>query len=203
MYTGLIDHCGEIIQVEDYISHRRLHVATQFNDLTLGESIAVDGACLTVASLHSSGFMGDVSAETLSKTIAGTYQTGSKINLERCLAVGDRLGGHYVLGHVDQTAVVSDRQLQDTYLQIQIAGITREAMAYLIPKGSITVNGVSLTINAITQDGFSLMLIPHTLSITNLSALTVKSPVNIEFDIIAKCVLRAQTVYQNLATVSE
>jgi riboflavin synthase len=191
MFTGIIDHTGRIAAIEKTPQGLRFTITTQFQELVLGESIAVDGVCLTVTDLQEQVFCCDVSPETLALTTLGQYKKDSEVNLERSLSVGDRMGGHYVTGHVDRSAQVALIQTHDEYIEIQFSGFTTEQLKYLIPKGSVTVNGVSLTINAVenvTIPKLSVMLIPHTLEITNLSKLAVGSNINIEFDYYAKVI---------------
>lgn len=191
MFTGIIDHCGEIVAIDYMSKGRRLTLQSTFNNLVLGESIAVDGVCLTVTDIQQDLFCCDVSPETIALTTMAAYEKGTRVNLERSLAIGDRMGGHYVTGHVDQTAKVVAIIQHDDYFQVQLGGFSYEQAAYLIPKGSVTVNGVSLTINTVSnlsQPLVNVMLIPHTLAITNLLTLQLGCDVNIEFDYYAKII---------------
>lgn len=191
MFTGIIDHCGEIVAIDPTPMGCCLTIASQFTQLVLGESIAVDGVCLTVTDIKQGVFCCDVSPETMAVTTLANYHKGLHVNLERAVAVGERMGGHYVTGHVDCMITVAALQQHDDYLEVQLSGFTREQAVYLIPKGSITVNGVSLTINSVTnmaQPLLSLLLVPHTLSVTNLASLQADSQVNIEFDYYAKVI---------------
>ena len=163
-------------------------INSNFTDLTLGESIAVDGICLTVAYFTAHQFTVDLSPETLRLTTASSYMNGWKVNLERSLRLMDRFGGHFVTGHVDCQYQVKKISRQDEYLEIVFKNGLHSDQKYLTKKGSITVNGVSLTVNEITEDGFAAMLIPHTLEKTNLSFLRVDSHVNIEYDYLAKII---------------
>ncbi len=190
MFTGIIDHIGHIESIEEIASGLRLGIDTQFKDLTIGESIAIDGACLTVVDHQSSHFFTELSTETLSKTIAKQYQTGQAVNLERALRLGERLGGHFVSGHVDQIATVEAIIPQDEFHQYRIGDLPEKAQGLLIDKGSITINGVSLTLNTINTTSIEVMLIPHTWEQTNLSQLSINSTVNIEFDLLAKIILK-------------
>lgn len=188
MFTGIIDHCGKVLKVEELKAGRRITINSQFNDLAQGESIAVDGACLTVAGVTGQQFYCDLSPETLNLTNFCQLELQDQVNLERSLRLSDRLGGHFVSGHVDQTAIVVLSNRQDEFLQLVIGNILPEQQSLLIAKGSVCVNGVSLTINRLTDDGFELMLIPETLSRTNLAQLNVDDSVNIEFDMLAKMI---------------
>ncbi len=194
MFTGIIDHCGKIRKIQRQSENIHIWIQTQFSDISLGESIAVDGVCLTVAALTDDCFRCDLSPETLSCTAFAAYSVGQLVNLERALRLQDRLGGHMVSGHVDQTAKLYSQQMHDEYLALHFTGITSFNKNYLIPKGSVSVNGVSLTINAIEQDGFSVMLIPHTQQVTNLKQLKIGDRVNMEYDQMTKTIVR--TVYE-------
>jgi riboflavin synthase len=189
MFTGIIDHTGVIEKIEERGNTRVLTFTCQFADLIDGESISVDGACLTAIQTRPGGFACELSTETLSKTMAENYRAGTKVNLERALRLSDRLGGHLVMGHVDQTAEIKKRSETDGFVHFFLGGILAEGVRYLVPKGSIAVNGVSLTINACSLDGVELMIIPHTLSRTNLESLQGGSKVNVEFDWMVKVVL--------------
>ena len=188
MFTGIIDHTGVITTVIKTSKGLRFTIATQFNDLQLGESIAINGACFTVSDIVNNAFACDVSPETLKLTACNHYQEGTSVNLERSLRMGDRLGGHYVTGHIDRTAHIK-RIIQHTdYVEMHIAGFDKTDANFLVTKGSLTVNGVSLTINSIAHSDVHLMLIPHTLTITNLKNLKIGDTVNIEFDFYTKTI---------------
>ncbi len=189
MFTGIVDHLGEILFIEQQEKSLRLTIKTQFADLVMGESIAIDGICLTVVSFAPQKFCVDVSLETLRVSAAQNFLQGTRVNLERAMRMSDRLGGHFVLGHVDCTARLEKRCNHDEYVEWVIGDIDAHDQQYLIAKGSVTVNGVSLTINSVHTGGFSVMLIPHTLARTNWQFLTEDARVNIEFDYLAKLVL--------------
>lgn len=188
MFSGIIDHCGIILELKPSENALTALIQTDFSGLELGESIAVDGICLTVNIVTDNGFYCDISPETLSLTTAKNFKLDRKLNLERALRIGDRIGGHFVTGHVDQVATLIGRDEQKEFVSLKFAGVDSSMMPLLIKKGSITVNGVSLTINAVTTDGFEVMLIPHTLARTNLSALKINDLVNLEFDYLARVV---------------
>jgi len=191
MFSGLVDHKGQIVENRPTAKGRRLTIQSQFNDIAIGESIAVDGVCLTAVEPEGGRFSLDLSPETLAITTFGLADVGSDLNLERSLRVGDRLGGHFVSGHVDTMATVVEIEPQAEYWSIHFAFDPNTDRLYLIHKGSIAVNGVSLTINQLTPEGFKVMLIPHTLAVTNLSNFKVGTRVNIEFDMIAKMVVNS------------
>ena len=197
MFTGIICHCGVVRDISKHESGLTLAIQTQFQDLVLGESIAVDGACLTVTDMRDDLFYCDLSSETLSLTTAAEYQVGRSVNLERALRVGDRFGGHVVTGHVDGMAKVAAIKSQGDYLEVLLQDFSEADLRYLVPKGSVTINGVSLTINKINlaSKTLSLMLIPHTLQITNLKALKADDRVNIEFDQNAKTIAHQLACY--------
>ena len=190
MFTGIIDHTGKIVDLKLTADCATLWVSTQFQDLILGESIAVDGVCLTVAEATENSFACQLSPETMKVTIAQNYSKNRIVNVERALSPIDRFGGHFVSGHVDQTLMLSGIESADEFIKLSFKSVDAACQPYLIQKGSVTINGVSLTINTVDADGFDVMLIPHTLEKTNLSALQLNQSVNVEFDMIAKCVAK-------------
>ncbi len=189
MFTGIVTYCGRVAKVEETSLARKIWFATSFTDLQLGESIALDGVCLTVAEINGQEFRCDVSPETLRLTTASSWQLGTKVNQERALRPVDRIGGHFVSGHVDQLGCVENRTEHADYLELTITDVLAENLPMLIKKGSITVNGVSLTVNAVTANGFTVMLIPHTQQSTNLATLKINDKVNLEFDLLAKYII--------------
>lgn len=201
MFTGLVDHVGRIKNITPLPTGIQLRIATQFADLREGESIAIDGACLTVTTAENNAFIVQLSKETLDCTIARDYCVDTKINLERALKIGDSLGGHFVSGHIDQTAKIADIIPHHEFTHYVIEGFTQEQQNYLIYKGSIAINGVSLTINKIENNCCHVLLIPHTLQLTNLATLTINDKVNIEFDLLAKLVARQLQGIQHAQTV--
>lgn len=200
MFTGLITDIGSITAIEAMPTGLRLQMTTQFKKLTNGESIAVDGVCLTVTQHGLNYFWVELSTETLEKTIAKDYKVQQKVNLERSLRMNDRLGGHFVSGHVDRVATVGEITLHHDFSTYVFHGFSKQNQAFLIEKGSIAVNGVSLTLNAINPSSITVMLIPHTLEKTNLSQLKVNDPVNIEFDLLTKIIAK-QTAKVNYESV--
>jgi len=194
LFTGIIDHCGKVLQLNQFQHSAILKIKSEFSDLILGESIAVDGICLTVTQIENSVFTCDISSETLRVTTAGQFQIGQNVNLERALLPTTRMGGHFVMGHIDTTANVARIQQQGEFTELEIEGLTPEFLVYLVPKGSISVNGVSLTINQVSPAGFTVMLVPHTLAKTNLKNLKTQIKVNLEFDLLARFIA---THYKN------
>lgn len=189
MFTGIVDHCGEIRERVATQTGLRLLVACGFKDLVLGESVSVDGACLTVTDTTPDGFWCDLSEETLRLTRAGTYHPGYRVNLERALRMGDRLGGHIVSGHVDRTVTVKSRRETGGFVEFRFMGFAPSERGYLVPKGSVALNGVSLTLNEVEAGEIAVMVIPHTLEITNMSRLQPGDTVNVEFDWMTKLIL--------------
>jgi riboflavin synthase len=166
-----------------------IHARFALDQLTLGESVAVDGACLTVVAFQGNQFTVDVSAETLSRTTLGAKRPGARLNLERALRLGDRLGGHLVSGHVDAMGRLADRRTEGRSLRLYFE-IPRELSRYTIEKGSIAINGISLTINGCGAGHFDVNIVPHTARETTLDDLPIGQQVNIETDLIGKYVER-------------
>jgi riboflavin synthase len=192
MFTGLVEATGTLRSKHATGSGARLVLATPNWNLTLGESIAVDGVCLTALALGSGSFEADVSRETLARTTLGSLAIGAELNLERSLALGDRVGGHLVTGHVDAVVSVEAITKIDRACRVEVS--LEPALAYLVAeKGSITLNGVSLTVNTVSARSFSVMLIPHTLETTNLKQLAVGASLNLEIDLLARYVARWQS----------
>ncbi len=189
MFTGLVAGTGQLKARDRRGPGYRLVIGTAglagFNQLELGESIAVSGACLTVVSFDQHSFAADVTIETAQKTTLGRLPIGSEVNLERSLRVGDRLGGHWVSGHVDGLGLVERVQAQGDAWLVDVT-FEPEHRRFLAQKGSVAVDGVSLTVNALGPTSFSLMLIPHTREVTSLKHLQVGSVVNLEVDLVAR-----------------
>lgn len=192
MFTGLIECRGTIRRlaprgpgVQLTLGAPRQMVA----ELTLGESVAVDGACLTVIRAEGDTFTVDASAETMARTTLGERRLGDPVHLERAVRVGDRLGGHIVAGHVDATGAVRSVEAAGE-ARIMAFDAPPEVAKYLVPKGSIAIDGVSLTVNTVDARGFDIVLIPHTQSVVHLHHKTPGRRVNLEADIIGKYVER-------------
>jgi riboflavin synthase len=182
MFTGIVEELGTVLAVERQGDAARIRVGatTVLDGAGLGDSTAVDGCCLTVVELGEGWFEADVSDETLRRTTLGARAEGDRVNLERPLLVTDRLGGHIVQGHVDAVGEVV-APVPD--LRVRMPDALRR---YVIEKGSITVDGVSLTVVEPTDDGFTVAVIPHTAEVTTLGARRPGDPVNLEVDLIAK-----------------
>ena len=191
MFTGLIEEIGSIASITDSGDGAVVEISahTVLDDVSHGDSIAISGVCLTVIDSTPSSFRADVMKETLLHSAAGSWKPGTKINLERAARVGDRLGGHIVQGHVDATATVLEVKPGDQWSVIRIS--LRDDIAPLVAhKGSITVDGVSLTVSAVGRDWAEVSLIPETLTATTLGEAAVGDVVNVETDVLARHVLR-------------
>ncbi len=189
MFTGIVADLGSFNGVETLGRGKRISLKTALDtsDFTLGESIAVNGVCLTVDAIGSDYFAADVSPETLKRSNLGGLRTGEKVNLERALLPTERLGGHFVLGHVDGQGAFAARKHDGEFEVLEFTA-PAEVAKYLVAKGSVTVDGVSLTVAARTSQGFTVAVIPHTLSRTTLSKKGVGEKVNLEADILGKYV---------------
>lgn len=192
MFTGLIQSVGRIAALEARGGDLRLTIDCGELDLsavTEGDSIAVSGVCLTALELHPRSFAADVSNETLAKTTLGALRVGDAVNLERSLTLATPLGGHFVSGHVDGIGRVRGISA-DARSQRWVFEVPEELRRYIASKGSIAINGVSLTVNELYPDGFGVNLIPHTLAHTTFGSLVEGAPVNLEVDLIARYVER-------------
>jgi len=190
MFTGLIQDIGRIAALKKGpVMRLDVESALPSNDIQLCESIAIDGCCLTVVEKRGQTLAFDATEETLRRTTLGDFAIGTRVNLERALALGDRLGGHLVLGHVDATSSIVRTWKEGGALGIEIS-LPKELAPFFIEKGSVTVDGISLTVNALGVDRFALMLIPETLERTTLGGKGVGARVNLEADLIGKYVVR-------------
>ena len=190
MFTGLIEALGAVAGTRELPSGRRLRIGTEIaGDLTLGDSVAVNGVCLTVVGFDASGFEAEVSPETLRVTNLAELRDGSTVNLERPLLPSDRLGGHFVQGHVDGVGHIADIRREADFWWVGV-GFPADLARYIVTKGSIAVDGISLTVAGLDADSLTVQIIPHTWRHTNLHARSVGEAVNIECDIIGKYVVR-------------
>ena len=189
MFTGLIEEIGTVEELVPLGDAVRIAVRAPkvTEDAAPGDSIAVDGVCLTVVDNANGTFTADVMRETLDRSRLGTYKAGSEVNLERALAAGQRLGGHIVQGHVDGVAEVVSRTPSEHWEVLRFT-LPERLERYVVEKGSIAVNGTSLTVSAVGEGYFEVSLIPTTLRETTAGALTPGDPVNLEVDIVAKYV---------------
>ena len=191
MFTGIVEELGVVEAIDDQGDAVRLTVRGPLvvSDAQEGDSISVNGCCLTVVTHDGDGFTADVMKETLDKTSLGSFEPGTKVNLERAVTVDKRLGGHIVQGHVDGTGTVLSRTPSEHWELVEIA--LPEALGrYLVDKGSITVDGISLTVVTVTDKSFTVSLIPETLARTTLGFKQAGDTVNLEVDILAKYVER-------------
>jgi riboflavin synthase len=190
MFTGIIEECGEVVSLKPVETGAELWVRASFIDgVALGESVANNGACLTVTEVKDGAMRFDLLHETLRLTNLGTLAPGDPVNLERSLRIGDRLSGHFVQGHVDACAevVAYDRVGQDHRFTV---ALPPEFAHLIVHKGSICVNGISLTVAELHEDRFVLWIIPHTHEVTSLKSVVTGSKVNLEFDLLAKHLAR-------------
>ncbi|WP_438489008.1 riboflavin synthase [Streptomyces sp. S186] len=191
MFTGIVEELGEVVAVEDLgdAARFRLRGPVVTEDAKHGDSIAVNGVCLTVVDTEGGEFTADVMAETLHRSSLGALTTGSRVNLERPMALGGRLGGHLVQGHVDGTGTLVERTPGEHWELVKVA-LPAQLARYVVEKGSITVDGVSLTVVDAADDHFTISLIPTTLALTTLGIKQPGDPVNLEVDVLAKYVER-------------
>ncbi len=192
MFTGIVEERGRVRALEPREGGARIEIAatTVLDDAEIGASIAVNGCCLTVVELGDGWWAADAVTETLDRTGLGRLAAGDPVNLERPLRLDDRLSGHLVQGHVDGVGVLVDRvPLPDGSTRMRFRLPVR-LTRYLVEKGSITIDGISLTVAALDDDGFDVAVIPHTLEVTNLGTLPTGSEVNLEVDVLAKYVER-------------
>lgn len=191
MFTGIVEEMGAISTLEKTLAGTRVTVlaSTVMGDLKIGDSVSVNGVCLTAVSIGERDFSVEVSPETLSVTTLGSMAAGTPVNLERAMKLNERIGGHLVAGHVDGVGVIRSRQ-QDGNTIFFTIGAPPEVLRYCVAKGSITVDGISLTINEVSERGVSVAIIPHTAKVTTLGLKRVEDPVNLESDLIGKYVER-------------
>jgi riboflavin synthase len=191
VFTGIVEERGEVVAVQDLPDAARVTIAGPLvtSDAGIGDSISVSGVCLTVVEIAGGAFTADVMRETLVRSSLDKIAVGESVNLERAAAVGKRFGGHIVQGHVDGTGVILSRESSAHWDLVRI-GLPGKLARYLVEKGSITVDGVSLTVVDVSDEDFSVSLIPETLRATTLGQRTVGDRVNLEVDVVAKYVER-------------
>jgi riboflavin synthase len=185
MFTGLVREVGTVASMED--GRLVVDAPATAQGVQLGDSIAIDGVCLTVVACDDSSLSFDAVPETLARTALGTLDQGSRVNLEPALRAGDALGGHYVQGHVDGVGAVQSVAPEGEGRRVRFEA-PAELLKYIVEKGSIAVQGTSLTVAAVDETGFEVALIPHTLQATTLGELRPEQPVNLETDVLAKYV---------------
>jgi riboflavin synthase len=196
MFTGIVTDIGEVIAVHPRAENlRRLKIACGYDRAGIadGASIACNGVCLTVVGAgvedNRTWFSADAAAETLAVTTAGLWRQGTRLNLERALRIGDELGGHIVAGHVDGIAVLAERADLESMARL-VFRAPGPLSGFIAAKGSVALDGVSLTVNEVAGDEFSVLIIPHTLAVTTFGALATGDPVNLEVDLMARYVAR-------------
>jgi riboflavin synthase len=194
MFTGIVEATGTLAARESRGPGARLGVnmkpGSLGEPLVIGESVAVHGACLTVQTIDASGFFCDASSETLSRTTLGARPLGARVHLERALALGDRLGGHIVTGHVDGKVRLRERRPIGEAVRLEFEIEDASLAGFVAPKGSVAIDGVSLTVNGASGAVFDVAIIPHTLVVTTLGALDVGDEANLEVDLLARYVAR-------------
>ena len=190
MFTGIITDIGEVRSIKT-VGDTRMEIATSYDtaSIDIGASVCCSGACMTVVERKDDWFAVEASAETLSKTVLGSWAEGTRINLERALKAGDEMGGHVVSGHVDGTAEITGLENEGDSLRVSFK-IIDELKCFIAPKGSVTLNGVSLTVNEVDNDTFGVNLIAHTQAETTLGNLALGDVVNVEIDMLARYVAR-------------
>jgi len=191
MFTGIIEGLGTVVRLKSSGRGKRLVVAAEIElkEMKIGDSIAVNGACLTAVAIGANRFEADLSPETISRTTFNKVKTGDRVNLERALRISDRLDGHLVSGHIDGVGTFSGRESEDNAVVITFA-VPEALSRYMIPKGSVAVDGVSLTVNTCSPERFSVSIIPYTSKLTTLGFKKKGDSVNIETDMIGKYVER-------------
>jgi riboflavin synthase len=192
MFTGIVEELGRVRSIVANSGGARITIAatTVLDDATIGASIAVNGCCLTVVELEADSWAADAVVETLDRTNLGALAVGDLVNLERPVRLADRLGGHLVQGHVDGTGTVGARTPQPDGSELFRFTAPADVVRYVVHKGSITVDGISLTVAAVHDDGFTVAVIPHTLAVTTLGARAEGARVNLEVDLVAKYVAK-------------
>ena len=204
MFTGIVEELGTFAAIEEQGDALRLSIsaATVLEDTRLGDSIAVNGCCLTVAERDGETFTADVMRETLDKTSLGALDVGSKVNLERAVTPQSRLGGHIVQGHVDGTGEIVARTPSEHWEVVEVS-MPQDLARYLVNKGSVTVDGISLTVVEVRESSFTVSLTPETLARTTLGHKEAGERVNLEVDVIAKYVERLLTSTGHDSTTEE
>jgi riboflavin synthase len=191
MFTGIVEELGVVKAFEPTLAGARLTIlaSTIMDDLVVGASVSVNGVCLTLVTVENGEFTVDLSPETLAVTSLGKVRAGVPVNLERAMKLNERIGGHLVAGHVDAVGVVRDRHQDGNAIVLTIEA-PPEILRYCVPKGSVTIDGTSMTLNSLTDRAFSVAVIPHTAKATTLGLKHAGDPVNLESDLIGKYVER-------------
>jgi riboflavin synthase len=196
MFTGLITAIGTITAAHETAGGKRLTIVSEYENLVLGESIACNGACLTVVAINGGNFDVELSSETLACTEKTYWQEGGTLNLERALQVGDRLGGHFVTGHVDGLAELMSITPHGDCFALTLRA-PQALSKFIAAKGSVTLNGISLTVNRVENDDFEVMIIPHTWQHTTLNTLQPNAHLHLEIDLLARYLERVHRGVDN------
>ena len=196
MFTGLVEELGYVAALDPIGDGIRLRLAatTVMDDIEMGASIAINGVCLTVVDFDAEHFAIDAVPETMDRTSLGSLTVGSAVNLERAVRASDRLGGHIVQGHVDSTTTITSIEPYEDDSWRYTFALADDAAPYVVEKGSITIDGISLTVASLSSDEFSIAVIPHTAKVTTLGTRSVGDVVNLEVDVLAKYVERQLSV---------
>ena len=191
MFSGIVEEMGALKSVEKRLTGAKMSILASavLQDLKIGESVSVSGACLTVTAIDNQDFSVDVSSETLNRTTLGSATAGDPVNLERAMKLNERIGGHLVSGHIDGIGLVRGREQDGNSFHLTIEA-PEEIFRYCVQKGSITVDGISLTINVVSDKFFSVAIIPHTAKVTTIGLKQIGDSVNLETDLIGKYVER-------------
>ena len=189
MFTGLVEGQGEILRIEKKKDNALLWIRPGFlwEEKKVGESISVNGVCLTAAVWIGDSFSVDISEETLTRSNLGGLKVGDQVNLEKALRLSDRLGGHWVTGHIDGTGRILKKEIRESFFSLKIS-FSKSLRPFIVEKGSIAVDGVSLTVNQVEEKDFDLTIIPHTAAKTTLTRKNIGEEVNLETDLIGKYV---------------
>jgi riboflavin synthase len=187
MFTGIVEEQGEVLANCEGEIANRLFIKSSFAQMQAGESIAVNGVCLTLLP-QEEHLAFDISPETLARTTLGKLKKGDRVNLERAMLATARFNGHYVTGHIDCLATLKTKAVMKDYMEIIIGDFNAASSLYILPKGSITLDGISLTINEVRDEDIKLMLIPHSLAKTTFGQLKIGQRVNVEFDYLTRIV---------------
>lgn len=200
MFTGLIEETGKVASVKNTDNSAVIRISCEkiLEDIKLGDSVAIDGACQTVTQIYDSGFAVETSPETLNLTILNDYKTGQYINLERAMEANSRFGGHIVSGHIEGTGIFIKKEKQGIALNFYFQ-TAENIIKYLVYKGSVSVNGISLTVASLFDKTFSVTVIPATIEQTNLKYLNPGDKINLEPDILAKYVEKFLGKYDNMS----
>lgn len=189
MFTGIVERSVRVAAVSDGTGFRRIHLAADWDDARLGESVAVNGVCLTVAEIPRPGLLAfDVVPETLSKTNLGLIEEGDLVHVERAMRIGDRIDGHFVQGHVDGRALLLESITRDDESRLRVE-VPTELARYVVPKGSVCLDGVSLTVASVNGNEFEVALIPTTLRLTTFATRQPGWPFNFEADVLSKTII--------------